>query len=119
MDDDIWGVCNVCKKPVTIWERDERAHGCKDYHVDASWQALANPENTPWVPGYRFFVEQYAQKQGRTRVHSRPRRYKVMWQINRDGHLEWNGGVKPTPETQAEVEALYASERPGSNGGPA
>jgi len=87
--------------------------------IDTSWQAAANPSNTPWLPGYRFCMLQPAQKLGRGHGKMRPRQYHVMLGIDRKGLLEFRGGVKPSPRTWDAAQALYARERPGSNGGPA
>lgn len=75
--------------------------------IDTSWEFALNPDNTPWVPGYRFFVRQESTRQTGDRM--RPRRYHVQFRIARDGKLEWIGGVKATAATMARVEALYAA----------
>lgn len=85
--------------------------------IDYSWEFKLNPNNTPWVPGYRFTVRQPSKRKtgrygGGKGGHTRPRRYYVMFRIDREGKLEWTGGVKATAETTAQVEALYAAGKP-------
>lgn len=113
----IAGRCNVCRKLVSEADYASGAHPCPYYHVDYSWPAVENPDNVEWVPGYRFAVEQGAKTTSRT-WRMKPRVYRVSYLIDQDGLLVHTGGPKPTPRTQAAVEALFARERPGSNGGP-
>jgi hypothetical protein len=82
-----------------------------------SWQYKLNPDNTPWVPGYRFCVIQRAKTSVNT-WRMAVRHYRVRYDIDPDGNLKWAGGVKPTEATQREVEEMYAAGRPGSNGAP-
>ncbi|WLJ71106.1 hypothetical protein [Sphingomonas phage Carli] len=114
-DTDVWGVCSVCRALVIYGDR--YTHPCENYHVDTSWNALANPHNTPWFPGYRFYCEQ--DSGARTRHKSRgwitPRRYKVEFEITEDGKVRHVRGVKPTEALQRSVEEMYLRERPGSN----
>jgi hypothetical protein len=86
--------------------------------IDTSWNYQVNPENTPWIPGYRFAVLQDASR-WTGRHHGRRRRYRVRFEITADGLLRWTGGVKANAETLAWVERDFAKFRPGSNGGPA
>lgn len=114
-DHEEWGQCNVCRKVVIYGDR--FSHPCENYYVDTSWAAKVNPDNTEWVPGYRFYAEQ--QSGARTRHKSRgwitPRVYRVEFEIDADGVLRHVRGVKPTDALLAGLNALYASERPGSN----
>lgn len=80
--------------------------------TDYSWEHECNPDNTPWVPGYRFFVRQESVSKARSHGRMKPRRYYVQFRIAKDGKLEWLGGVKATPATMASVEALYAAGKP-------
>lgn len=115
-DDEPWGVCNVCRKVVIYGQR--HAHPCENYYVDTSWNALANPENTPWFPGYRFCIKQ-ASGAGTGRKarawRMTPRTYTVYFEITADGKVRHTGGPKPAEGTLEAVEELYLRERPGSN----
>lgn len=111
----IWGICNVCNEPVTYSERDERSHPCQNFYVDYSPEAIANPKNEPWKPGYRFYLQQSSQRVGRHNVHRRIREYTVHFKINLEGSLEWCGGIRATEATQRIAETLYQRNRPGSN----
>ncbi len=71
--------------------------------IDYSWENRVNPNNTPWVPGFRFFVRQRSVRSTSRMV----RRYHVQFHINEAGALEWCGGVKPTDETWEHVRARY------------
>jgi hypothetical protein len=110
-----YGVCNVCEQIVTVGEWNAQTHPCAGYWVSTGWQYLVNPRQTPWIPGYRFCVRQASQKVGRYNYHRKVREYHVYFEIDRDGFLQWTGGVKPTPRTQELVEEMYARNRPGSN----
>lgn len=110
----VYGVCNVCSQVVTIAERDA-GYPCPNYYVDYSPEAIANPTNEPWLPGYRFFLRQASQRVGRHNVHRKVREYAVQFKISVDGVLEWNGGIKPTESTMAIAEEIYFANRPGSN----
>lgn len=115
-DHEVWGVCSVCREVVIYGDR--YVHPCENYHVNTGWAAIANPHNTPWLPGYRFCVSQMSgAATGRKSQAWRmtPRRYSVHYAIDREGHLQHVGGPRPSQDTQASVEALYARERPGSN----
>lgn len=117
IDESVWGVCSVCKRgfedsrePGGMWN-----HGCTGNHASTNWHAKLNPDNTPWIPGYKFCVKQASIKSTRTRVHRQPRKYYVFFEIDREGVLREVGGVKARPETLERVADLYAQERPGSN----
>lgn len=117
-DDEVWGVCNVCSERVIYGNR--FSHPCEGYYVDTSWNALANPRNTPWFPGYRFYClqESGARRKGfRAKGHTRmtPRTYRVGFEITEDGKVRHTHGPKPTDDLQARVEEMYLRERPGSN----
>lgn len=113
-DHEVWGLCTVCRKVIIYGDRwDHSGH-----MIDTSWNAMANPENTPWFPGYRFYCEQ--DSGAGTRRKARPskmtaRVYKVEFEITEDGKVRHTRGPKPSPELQASVEAMYLRERPGSN----
>lgn len=77
--------------------------------VDYSWEHAANPDNTKWKPGYRFWVWQH---NSRTLTSTMRRRYRVYFRIGKDGTLEWTGGVKALPATLAGVRAMYEEGRP-------
>lgn len=115
------GRCSVCRQLVSRAEYNgDQRHPCENYYVDTTWNAIANPDNTQWLPGYRFHCLQASQGVGRYQkgVHKVRRRYKVRFEIDQDGLLRHTGGPKPTEATLAGLQALYARERPGSNGGP-
>lgn len=106
------GVCSVCRKPVSLAEWKARAHPCPGHHLDCSWNALANPLNTPWRPGYRFGVSQASVNAKGGNHHMRTREYGVYFEIDPEGRLRWTGGVKATPATLERVEAAYHRQRP-------
>lgn len=113
-DHEVWGRCCVCKVVILYGDR----HNHNGHMINTSWNAIANPDNTPWFPGYRFYVEQASgARTGRKSQAWRmtPRRYRVAFEITEDGRVRCTGGVKPSDETQAAVEAMYLRERPGSN----
>jgi hypothetical protein len=114
-DADVWGVCNLCRSLVIYGDR--FTHPCEGYYVDTSWNARANPHNTPWFPGYRFWVEQAsgARSGRKARGWITPRTYRVEFEITEDGRVRHTRGVKPTDQLLANVEAMYLRERPGSN----
>lgn len=116
-DGDLWGICNVCKGRVLWGDRQAHGVGCPGFYVSYDWATIANPHNTPWVPGYRFGLRQGSQRVART-LKMRPREYWVGFQVDADGLLQWNGGVKPTDATWERARAAYARGRPGSNGAP-
>lgn len=116
-DDEVWGRCNVCRELVIYGDR--FTHPCENYYVDYSWNAINNPDNTPWVPGYRFCAMQQSgarTKNFRARTgRMTPRRYRVYFEIDQDGKLKHTGGPKPTDDLVAGLEALYLEKRPGAN----
>lgn len=115
-DHEPWGVCNVCRTVVIYGDR--FTHPCPNYHVDTSWNALANPHNTRWFPGYRFYCEQASGAGTKRKARASkmtPRTYKVEFEITEDGKVRHTRGPKPSPELQAAVEEMYLRERPGSN----
>ncbi len=114
-DTDPWGQCNVCRQIVVYGDR--HTHPCQNYYVDTSWNAIANPDNTPWVPGYRFHAKQAsgAKTGKKSRGWITPRTYTVEFEIDRDGVLRHTRGVKPTEALLAGLNVTYARERPGSN----
>lgn len=79
--------------------------------TDYSWEHEANPDNTRWLPGYRFFVRQESVSKARSHGRMRPRYYYVQFRIAKDGTLEWIGGVKATPETMVHVQGLYKAAK--------
>jgi hypothetical protein len=107
--------CCECRCEVDGDDHEELRQNHNGHMIDCSWNALANPENTPWLPGYRFAVRQDSKNAGRANYHVNTRRYGVYFEIDRDGLLRWTGGVKPTDDTQELVEEMYARGRPGSN----
>jgi len=109
----IW--CTVCRQRVDGDDKETLYRDHNGHTLDCSWNALENPDNTPWRPGYRFGVEQDSKNGGRGNYHMNTRRYGVYFEIDRDGLLRWTGGVRPTEYTQELVEDMYARGRPGSN----
>jgi len=87
-------------------------------YIDTSWNFQTNPDNTPWMPGYRFWLRQPSKTGGRGHTMMEPRRYWVFFEIDRDGLVRWTGGVKPTVPTLNRATEAYARGRPGSNYGP-
>jgi hypothetical protein len=57
------------------------------------------------MPGYRF----------KAIKDSGYRHYNCYYGIDRNGHIEFQGGVRLPPEQLAGIEARYLQERPGSN----
>lgn len=112
---DPYGVCNVCKQIVTVEEWNARTHPCPGFWVSTGWGDIANPHNEPWKPGYRFCMKQTSRNVGRHNVHTKAREYYVYFEIDREGILQWTGGMKPFPETLEAAEYLYMRGRPGSN----
>lgn len=116
-DDEVWGICNVCKSPVLYGDR--FTHPCPNYYVDYSWNALANPTNTPGLPGYKFHVEQESGARTghkcRGNHHRKSRTYAVHFEIDPEGRVRHTGGPKPTDELLEQVEEMCARDRPGSN----
>lgn len=116
-DQDEWGVCNVCKQMVLYGDR--FSHPCPDYYVDTSWNAKVNPHNTPGLPGYRFYMEQESGARtghkSRGFRHVKARTYKVQFEIDRDGHVQHTGAVKPTEELMESARRICERDRPGSN----
>jgi hypothetical protein len=112
---DTWGVCADCRRPVTFAERDTLTRCCPG-GFDYSWNAVANPHNVEWEPGYRFFVHQDSQRTGRVGNHMKRRVYNVGIEIDRAGRLRpcttVGGGVKPTEKTMSGIQARYEKERP-------
>jgi tRNA(Ile)-lysidine synthase TilS/MesJ len=107
---EIRGWCDTCQRHIYLPDQ-----WCESGHIiDTSWQARINPLNEKWMPGYRFKMLQSA-KTGRSTTKMTLRTYHVFLGLDRNGKLEWQGGVKPTPETWAIAEELYANSRPGSN----
>ena len=113
MADEIWGVCSVCRVQVLTGEK--YSHPCPGFHVIVGWQALENPHNNPWVPGYRFCLRQHSKNAKRGSWRMATRVYRVFFEIDQEGVLRWTGGVKATPETEERAAELYARGRPGSN----
>ena len=110
---EVW--CCECKCKVDDENREEVIRSHNGHMLDCRWNALENPDNTPWRPGYRFAVRQGSKNARGGNYHLNTRRYWVCFEIDRNGLLRWTGGVTPTDHTQELVEEMYARGRPGSN----
>ena len=115
-DTDVWGRCNICRGIVIYGDR--YTHPCERYYVDTTWEGINNPDNTPWMPGYRFWMSQHSGAATKRRPQAwrmTPRTYKVQFKVDRDGELVHTGGPKPSEALWASARAAYAQGRPGSN----
>lgn len=113
----IAGRCSTCGELVTQGDWDNRTHPCVPLSISYGLGAIINPDNTPWVPGFRFRLKQAAQTSKSGRHHIGQRSYGVVFEIDQDGILQWVGGVYPTDDTMEIAQELYAMGRPGSNYG--
>lgn len=112
---EVWGRCDVCKVVILYGDRWDHA----GHMIDTSWNAAVNPDNTQWLPGYRFYSEQMSGartgRKLRGHTHKVSRTYRVEFEIDREGQLRHVRGPKPTDDLLEGLEALYQRERPGSN----
>jgi hypothetical protein len=89
-------------------QRVEYGAKCCAGGLNTSWQARVNPDNVRWAPGYRF----------KTIKDSGYRHYNCFYGIDRNGNIEFQGGVRAPKEQIAGIEERYARERLGVNGFP-
>lgn len=94
------GICGECRKRVEYGGK-----CCPGAWFDVSWQARVNPDNVRWAPGYRFKLEK----------DSGYRTYSCFYGIDRNGKIEFQGGVRARPEQVAGVQERYERERHSVN----
>lgn len=82
------GICSGCKKPVSYGEQWHVA--CSPRDMDTSWQSRVNPSNERWRPGYRF----------KTTKTTRGRTYNCFYGVDRNGKIEFQGGVRCNKEKE-------------------
>jgi hypothetical protein len=124
LTDGLIGRCSTCNELVYANEwgfdiPDDRRHPCFPGEIDYSIRAVLNPDNTPWLPGYTFYVEQAsgARTGHKCRGHTQKvsRTYRVGFLVDMDGKLQHTRGPKPTDETFAGLLEAQQREKPGSN----
>lgn len=84
------GVCCGCEKPLDYGapaHRDEYSVFCQ---IDTSWQRRVNSSNERWRPGYRF----------KTTKNSGYRTYQCYYGVDRNGRVEFQGGVRCANEKE-------------------
>jgi hypothetical protein len=89
------GRCDGCRQLVTVAEYEAFAHPCKLAGISYNLRSFINPDNTPGLPGWAFKVEQDSVNVSRT-WRMKPRVYRVIFQLDREGVLQHTGGPKPT-----------------------
>lgn len=119
LPDNIIGRCDVCKELVDVADWKAGAHPCYPCSVSYSLQAIVNPDNTPWVPGYRFYCRQASgartRHQSRGFRHMVARTYSCGFEIDQDGILRQIDGPRVPDHVMEGFERQYQRERPGSN----
>ena len=110
--DGVYGVCCTCN--TLVMDADKFTHPCPGYMVDYSWARIVNPHNEEWRPGFRFTIRQDSQKVGRHNYHKTARVYTLEFEIDENGEarLRRSSPVRPTPDTQARVDAMVEKNIP-------